>query len=72
MTSNRTIELGANANAAVFDLNSHHFTPTGDITGDGKLKVTSSSSDAGSTLTLDRANSYQGETEIAGTGIAIM
>nr|WP_153879367.1 autotransporter outer membrane beta-barrel domain-containing protein [Citrobacter freundii] len=68
LTSNRTIELGANANAAVFDLNSHHFTPTGDITGDGKLKVTSSSSDAGSTLTLDRANSYQGETEIAGTG----
>ncbi|WP_341516586.1 autotransporter outer membrane beta-barrel domain-containing protein [Citrobacter gillenii] len=68
LTSDRTIELGANANAAVFDLNSHHFTPTGDITGDGKLKVTSSSSDAGSTLTLDRANSYQGETEIAGTG----
>lgn len=68
LTSDRTIELGANANAAVFDLNSHHFTPTGDITGDGKLKVTSSSSDAGSSLTLDRANSYQGETEIAGTG----
>ncbi|WP_447215360.1 autotransporter outer membrane beta-barrel domain-containing protein [Citrobacter pasteurii] len=70
LTSNRTIELGANANAAVFDLNSHHFTPTGEITGDGKLKVTSSSSDAGSTLTLDRANSYKGDTEIAGTGNA--
>ncbi|NTX84269.1 autotransporter outer membrane beta-barrel domain-containing protein [Citrobacter youngae] len=68
LTSNRTIELGANANAAVFDLNSHHFTPTGEITGDGKLKVTSSSSDAGSILTLDRANSYKGDTEIAGTG----
>lgn len=68
LTSNRTIELGANENAAVFDLNSHHFTPTGDITGEGKLKVTSSSSDAGSTLSLDRANSYKGETEIAGTG----
>ncbi|EPJ3205953.1 autotransporter outer membrane beta-barrel domain-containing protein [Citrobacter freundii] len=68
LTSNRTIELGANANAAVFDLNSHHFTPTGEITGDGKLKVTSSSSDAGSTLTLDRANTYKGDTEIAGTG----
>lgn len=67
LTSNRTIELGANANAAVFDLNSHHFTPTGEITGEGKLKVTSSSSDAGSTLSLDRANSYQGDTEIAGT-----
>ena len=70
LTSNRTIELGANENAAVFDLNSHHFTPTGEITGDGKLKVTSSSSDAGSTLTLDRANSYKGDTEIAGTGNA--
>ncbi|NKD25471.1 autotransporter outer membrane beta-barrel domain-containing protein [Citrobacter freundii] len=68
LTSNRTIELGANENAAVFDLNSHHFTPTGEITGDGKLKVTSSSSDAGSTLSLDRANSYKGDTEIAGTG----
>ena len=70
LTSNRTIELGANYKAAVFDLNSHHFTPTGEITGDGKLKVTSSSSDAGSTLTLDRANSYKGDTEIAGTGNA--
>lgn len=70
LTSNRTIELGANDKAAVFDLNSHHFTPTGEITGDGKLKVTSSSSDAGSTLTLDRANSYKGDTEIAGTGNA--
>lgn len=70
LTSNRTIELGANENAAVFDLNSHHFTPTGEITGDGKLKVTSSSSDAGSTLSLDRANSYKGDTEIAGTGNA--
>lgn len=70
LASNRTIELGANDNAAVFDLNSHHFTPTGEITGDGKLKVTSSSSDAGSTLTLDRANSYKGDTEIAGTGNA--
>ncbi|HGY3716309.1 TPA: autotransporter outer membrane beta-barrel domain-containing protein [Citrobacter gillenii] len=68
LTSNRTIELGANANAAVFDLNSHHFTPTGEITGEGKLKVTSSSSDAGSTLSLGRTNSYQGDTEIAGTG----
>ncbi|HAT4015812.1 TPA: autotransporter outer membrane beta-barrel domain-containing protein [Citrobacter freundii] len=70
LTSNRTIELGANENAAVFDLNSHHFTPTGEITGEGKLKVTSSSSDAGSTLSLDRANSYKGDTEIAGTGNA--
>ncbi len=70
LTSNRTIELGANENAAVFDLNSHHFTPTGEITGDGKLKVTSSSSDAGSTLSLNRANSYKGDTEIAGTGNA--
>lgn len=70
LTSNRTIELGAHDNAAVFDLNSHHFTPTGEITGDGKLKVTSSSSDAGSTLSLDRANSYKGDTEIAGTGNA--
>lgn len=70
LTSNRTIDLGANENAAVFDLNSHHFTPTGEITGEGKLKVTSSSSDAGSTLSLDRANSYKGETEIAGTGNA--
>lgn len=70
LTSNRTIELGANENAAVFDLNSHHFTPTGEITGEGKLKVTSSSSYAGSTLSLDRANSYKGDTEIAGTGNA--
>ncbi|EKW1654386.1 autotransporter outer membrane beta-barrel domain-containing protein [Citrobacter freundii] len=70
LTSNRTIELGANENAAVFDLNSHHFTPTGEVTGEGKLKVTSSSSDAGSTLSLDRANSYKGDTEIAGTGNA--
>lgn len=70
LTSNRTIELGASDNAAVFDLNSHHFTPAGEITGDGKLKVTSSSSDAGSTLSLDRANSYKGDTEIAGTGNA--
>ncbi|MCO5780958.1 autotransporter outer membrane beta-barrel domain-containing protein [Citrobacter meridianamericanus] len=70
LTSNRTITLGANENAAVFDLNSHHFTPTGEITGDGKLKVTSSSSDAGSTLSLERANSYKGDTEIAGTGNA--
>lgn len=70
LTSNRTITLGANDKAAVFDLNSHHFTPTGEITGDGKLKVTSSSSDAGSTLSLDRANSYKGDTEIAGTGNA--
>ncbi|HGY5665340.1 TPA: autotransporter outer membrane beta-barrel domain-containing protein [Citrobacter freundii] len=70
LTSNRTIELGANENAAVFDLNSHHFTPTGEITGEGKLKVTSSSSDADSTLSLDRANSYKGDTEIAGTGNA--
>ncbi|MFJ7170595.1 autotransporter outer membrane beta-barrel domain-containing protein [Citrobacter freundii] len=70
LTSNRTIELGANENAAVFDLNSHHFTPTGEITGEGKLKVTSSSSDAGSTLSLNRANSYKGDTEIAGTGNA--
>lgn len=70
LTSNRTIELGANENAAVFDLNSHHFTPTGEITGEGKLKVASSSSDAGSTLSLDRANSYKGDTEIAGTGNA--
>ncbi|HIC1895851.1 autotransporter outer membrane beta-barrel domain-containing protein [Citrobacter freundii] len=70
LTSNRTIELGANENAAVFDLNSHHFTPTGEITGEGKLKITSSSSDAGSTLSLDRANSYKGDTEIAGTGNA--
>lgn len=70
LTSNRTIALGANDNAAVFDLNSHNFTPTGEITGDGKLKVTSSSSDAGSTLSLNRANSYKGDTEIAGTGNA--
>ncbi|MDT0638614.1 autotransporter outer membrane beta-barrel domain-containing protein [Citrobacter werkmanii] len=70
LTSNRTIELGTSDNAAVFDLNSHHFTPAGEITGDGKLKVTSSSSDAGSTLSLDRANSYKGDTEIAGTGNA--
>lgn len=70
LTSNRTIELGASDNAAVFDLNSRHFTPAGEITGDGKLKVTSSSSDAGSTLSLDRANSYKGDTEIAGTGNA--
>ncbi|MEG7586341.1 autotransporter outer membrane beta-barrel domain-containing protein, partial [Citrobacter braakii] len=70
LTSNRTIALGANDNAAVFDLNSHDFTPTGEITGDGKLKVTSSSSDAGSTLSLNRANSYKGDTEIAGTGNA--
>lgn len=70
LTSNRTIVLGANDNAAVFDLNSHNFTPTGEITGDGKLKVTSSSSDAGSTLSLNRANSYKGDTEIAGTGNA--
>lgn len=70
LTSNRTITLGANDKAAVFDLNSHHFTPTGEITGDGKLKVTSSSSDAGSTLSLDRTNSYKGDTEIAGTGNA--
>ncbi len=68
--TDRTITLGANTDAEVFDLNSHHFTPTGDITGDGKLKITSSSSDAGSTLTLDRANSYKGETEVAGTGNA--
>lgn len=70
LTSNRTIELGASDNAAVFDLNSRHFTPAGEITGDGKLKVTSSSSDAGSTLSLNRANSYKGDTEIAGTGNA--
>ncbi|SUX75027.1 adhesin autotransporter [Citrobacter freundii] len=70
LTSNRTIVLGANDNAAVFDLNSHGFTPTGEITGDGKLKVTSSSSDADSTLSLNRANSYKGDTEIAGTGNA--
>lgn len=70
LTSNRTIALGANDNAAVFDLNSHNFTPTGEITGEGKLKVTSRSSDAGSTLSLNRANSYKGDTEIAGTGNA--
>lgn len=67
LSTDRTITLGASDSAEVFDLNSHHFTPGGDITGDGKLKITSSSSDAVSTLTLDRANSYQGETEIAGT-----
>lgn len=70
LLTDRTITLGANNDAEVFDLNSHRFTPTGDITGDGKLKITSSSSDADSTLTLDRANSYQGETEVAGTGNA--
>lgn len=70
LSTDRTITLGANTDAEVFDLNSHHFTPTGDITGDGKLKITSSSSDADSTLTLDRANSYKGETEVAGTGNA--
>ena len=70
LLTDRTITLGANSDAEVFDLNSHHFTPTGDITGDGKLKITSSSSDADSTMTLDRANSYQGETEVAGTGNA--
>lgn len=70
LSTDRTITLGANTDAEVFDLNSHHFTPTGDITGDGKLKITSSTSDAGSTLTLDRANSYKGETEVAGTGNA--
>ncbi|WET39597.1 autotransporter outer membrane beta-barrel domain-containing protein [Citrobacter enshiensis] len=70
LSSDRTITLGANKDAEVFDLNAHHFTPTGDITGAGKLKVTSSSSTAGSTLTFDRANSYQGATEIAGTGNA--
>lgn len=69
LATDRTITLGASSDAAVFDLNSNYFSPTGDITGAGSLKITSSSSNAASTLTLDRANSYQGSTEIEGTGI---
>lgn len=67
-TTQRTLTLGTSGAAAVFDLNSHHFSPVGDITGAGNLKVTSSTHDAASTLSLDRANSYQGTTLIEGTG----
>lgn len=67
-TTERVLTLGASDAAAVFDLNSHNFSPTGDIAGTGRLKVTSSSSDAASTLSLDRANSYEGTTLVEGTG----
>lgn len=67
-TTQRTLTLGTSGAAAVFDLNSHHFTPVGEIAGAGNLKVTSSTHDAASMLSLDRANSYQGTTLIEGTG----
>lgn len=70
LTSQRSITLGASDAAAVIDLNAHHFTPAGEITGAGKLSVTSSSADAPSTLSLDRANRYEGTTLIEGTGQA--
>lgn len=69
-TTQRTLTLGTSGADAVFDLNSHHFSPVGDITGAGNLKVTSSTHDAASTLSLDRANRYQGTTLIEGTGQA--
>lgn len=70
LSTDRAITLGASSEAAVFDLNAHHFSPVGDITGAGKLKVTSSNSTGFSSLSLDRANSYQGTTEIEGTAQA--
>lgn len=69
-TTQRTLTLGTSGADAVFDLNSHHFSPVGDIAGAGNLKVTSSTHDAASTLSLDRANRYQGTTLIEGTGQA--
>lgn len=44
--------------------------PTGKITDDGELEITSGSSGVGSTLSLDRANSYKDDAEAAGAGNA--
>lgn len=77
LNNNTTLQNGADwltrrsiilsAQGGQLDLNSHHLTEDGVITGSGLLTVRSSSSTADSLLTLNGKNDYQGGTAITGT-----